>query len=150
MADWAHYYRFLLVELRLRYILNRRRLCDERSSRVDAAHFPGLYVDTIERIGQSRDFVFQVLSWLFYALHPLTIDELRQAIAVRVGDTRIEEEYLDFPDFVVEQCKGTFLEPVSSILHISQYKQINGISMLSVVDLATTCLTYLSFDTILK
>jgi hypothetical protein len=114
---------------------------------------PSAYTRTLDRIEAARrTTVIKVLSWLFYARRPLHKDELREAISVRVGRTTLPKP-LVYSDALVQYCQGLIIVDESSgiarFTHFTvqeflekHYKE----KLLTVVDLARVCLTYLTFD----
>ena len=69
-----------------------------------------VYQDAMERInGQVIDFkelARQVLSWIICAKRPLTTLELRHALAVEVGETKLNEHNLPEIEDMVSVCAG--------------------------------------------
>ena len=91
--NWTHFNcRFLLVEFQLTFILTSR----EPRKRLEAvSHIPldlaDAYFDVIDRVKPSdKSLAFKVLSWLFHAMRPLLMDELREAMGVEFGDVHLD------------------------------------------------------------
>jgi hypothetical protein len=81
------------------------------------------------------------------------MDELREAISVRSGDRALVEMYLMKGTRIVEVCEGLVVhDDIDDLVRFTDYSvheflQVNGsLGLLSSVDLAKTCLTYLTFD----
>lgn len=112
------------------------------------------YEDILVRIenAQHKDVTLEILSWLYYARRPLLMDELREILSVRPGDTDLSPDYLDTPEQVVQYCQSLILfEQESGIVRFSHYTVEEFLSkkagMLSpTVELGKSCLNYLMFD----
>jgi Ankyrin repeats (3 copies) len=160
----SHFYllianRFRLVELQLKYILNEvepRKMIAALSS--VPTGLPEAYTDVFQRIerkGEGRiNLVMKILSWILHAYRPFRMAELRDAISVEIGDTRIEEDYLLEPAFIVEACESLVAyNETDGRVRFSHYTVQEFLErgdirthLLSVGDFATICLTYLAFD----
>ena len=72
--------------------------------------FDGTYNDAMERINQQskrrKDMAYRVLSWVSYAFRPLSLIELRCALAIREGMTEMDENDLDDEEFLISVCAG--------------------------------------------
>lgn len=68
------------------------------------------YHEAMERIGdQSEEDVRlakDILTWVYHAVNPLTINELRHALATSEGDREIDEEDLTDSEILVSICAG--------------------------------------------
>lgn len=103
--------------------------------------------------GDSKTVALNILSWLFRARRPLKIVELCEAIAVQEGVTALDEDDLIQVDDVIEVC-GSLVNyhsesGIVSFSHeqVREYLMSKHISeLLTEIDLAKTCLIYLSFD----
>lgn len=112
------------------------------------------YADVITRIGGSKkprkDLARKTLSWLLYARRPLTMAELREAVAIEDG-YRDLTEFLSHPNDIVECCCSLIdHERTTDIVQFSHYTVVgfllNTDYFLPRTYLAKTCLTYLLFD----
>lgn len=81
------------------------------------------------------------------------MEELREAMVVEVGDTRLRPDHLDEPAFLVEECKSLITYDKSSGIIRFTHSTVQDFlqstmhhTLLTEVDLAKTLLTYLSFD----
>lgn len=72
--------------------------------------FEGTYNDALERINQQskkrKEMAYRVLSWISYAFRPLSLTELRYALAVREDMTEMDENDLDDEEFLISVCVG--------------------------------------------
>lgn len=108
----------------------------------------------MQRIEKSdMDLALKVFSWLLRAQRVLRMDELLEVLVVEEGDTHLEREGMLRPSEVVECCKSLVLyEECSGLVRFTHETVQDFIannvqqSLLSTVDLAKTCLTYLGFD----
>ena len=96
----------------------------------------------------------QVISWIFYAKRPLSVVELREALAVELGDTRLDRSGCHEVDLSLDVCCGLVSideeDNVIRLVHYSlqqyledKWKAYNPRSKWGI---ATTCLTYLMLD----
>jgi ankyrin repeat protein len=116
------------------------------------------YTKAIERIdSQDEDEVQlakKVLSWISYALRPLTVKEIQHAIAVRLGETAIYEGALPDGELLTSLCAGLVtIDQESDVIRLvhyttQEYFERNCLNMFpnGQTNIAMTCLTYLSFD----
>jgi hypothetical protein len=42
-------------------------------------------MERIDQVKERKDLAYRVLSWIVYAMRPLTVDELTHALAVEIG-----------------------------------------------------------------
>ena len=96
----------------------------------------------------------QVISWIFYAKRPLSVVELREALAVELGDTRLDRSGCHEVELSLDVCCGLVSideeDNVIRLVHYSlqqyledKWKTYNPRSKWGI---ATTCLTYLMLD----
>lgn len=118
--------RFLLGEAQLNYVLrfrNPRSMKEalEKSVPTELFDVYETVIDTIIRSNDdSKELAQTVLSWLFYALRPLQMAELREAIAIREHDRVLDEDDLLTPDEIVEICRSLVTyDPGSGIVGFS-------------------------------
>ncbi|KAI9772157.1 MAG: hypothetical protein M1839_002528, partial [Geoglossum umbratile] len=117
------------------------------------------YNDAMERInGQiedSRELAKEVLSWIICAKRPLTTLELRHALAVEVGESKLDEENLPELKDMVSVCAGLVtIDGESHVVRLVHYTTQEYFERTqkdwfpnAQTDITTTCATYLSFDT---
>jgi hypothetical protein len=116
------------------------------------------YRNAMERIkGQVDDqeeLALQVLSWITCAKRPLTTRELQIALGVEVGEPDIDEENLPQICDMVSVCAGLVTVDEESgiirLVHYTTQEYFNRTQNLwfpnASANIATTCVTYLSFD----
>jgi hypothetical protein len=65
----------------------------------------------------------QVLSWITCAKRPLTILELQHALAIEIGDSKLDEENLPQIEDMVSVCAGLVLRTrdVGGALRLSRH-----------------------------
>lgn len=121
-----------------------------------------MYDQTFDRIGdqpkEDAELGLKVLSLIFGSTRPLEIDELRHALAIQPGDTKIDSEALTKLDILLSVTAGlvvTYLEKgreqtLFRLVHytLQQYLEINQERLFPSLelDMARACLTYLSLD----
>jgi hypothetical protein len=84
------------------------------------------YKEAMERIeGQiknSRELAKQVLSWITCAKRPLTTSELRHALAVEVGESKLDEENLpEIEDVLSEYAGLVTINEQSNVIRLVHY-----------------------------
>lgn len=116
------------------------------------------YEQAIKRIdGQEEDFrelAKLVLSWLIHAKRPLTTIELQYALAVRVGMKELDEDFIPAAEILLSICAGLVIVGENSIIRLAHYTIQEYFERTwkdwfsdAQKDIATTCITYLSFNT---
>jgi hypothetical protein len=69
-----------------------------------------VYKDVIERINRQQPgflrLAEKVLSWITCAKRPLTTSELQHALAIVVGDSKLNEDNLERIEIIVSVCAG--------------------------------------------
>src|SRR5437667_2513163 len=117
-----------------------------------------IYDEAMRRIEwQDHEDVYlakQILCWISFAFRPLTVAEIQHALAVRPGDTDIDEEAFPDEELLVSVCVGLVtIEPESNIIRLVHYttqQYFDRVCMNKFPDaqisIASTCLTYLSLD----
>jgi ankyrin repeat protein len=117
------------------------------------------YEEAMERVeGQitnSRDLAKQVLSWITCARRPLTTLELRHALGVEIGESKLDEENLPEVEDMISVCAGLVtVDEQSDIIRLVHYTTQEYFERTwtswfpnAQADIAITCVTYLSFDT---
>ncbi|KAI0892243.1 ankyrin repeat-containing domain protein [Annulohypoxylon nitens] len=154
---------FLLAQLYLDSLIGKR---SPKAIRLALAQLPtGLgaynsaYENAMKRIeGQVKDqedLAKQVLSWVICAKKRLTTSELRYALAVEIGRHELDEDNLPDIDDMVSVCAGLVtVNRQSDIIRLVHYtmqefflKSQSRWLPNAEVQIATACITYLSFDT---
>jgi hypothetical protein len=79
----------------------------------------GIYDEAMRRIesqGEEEvDLAKLVLNWISFAFRPLTVAEIRHALAVKPEDTNIDEEALPDGDILISICGGLVTTDQESI-----------------------------------
>ena len=95
-----------------------------------------------------------VLSWITYAARPLTVLELRHALAVEPGERELDEENLSDIEELVSVCAGlVIVDQESNIVRLVHYttqeyleRVIPELYPEAQQNITIICLTYLLFD----
>lgn len=95
-----------------------------------------------------------VLSWIMIARRSLTMLELQNALAVKIGDTELDEKNILETDEIVSVCRGLVtVDEESNIVQfvhptVSEFLQRNREEFFPGAEagIALVCITYLSFD----
>jgi Ankyrin repeats (3 copies) len=116
------------------------------------------YNDAIKRIeGQlsgHRTLAINVLSWITYAQRPLTTGELCHALAVESGESELDLDNIPDIDDMVSVCAGlVIVDDESNIIRLVHYTTQEYFERIreswnprAQQEIASACLTYLSFD----
>ena len=118
---------------------------------------PDAYKEVLTRIDKikGKHTALKVLSWLFHAQRPMTIDEIREVLSIRTRppDTKLYPQYFIDPVQIIHYCQGLVeLDHNSGIIRFTHYtvqeflKENYQDRLLAPTDLAKVCLTYLTFD----
>ena len=155
--------RFLLACLHTDSLLDKRtprdvKLTLERLSGGSSA-LDGVYKEVIKRIeAQSEgdcNLAKRVLSWITYAKRPLTTAEICCALAVEPEETELHLESIPGIEDLLSVCAGlVVLDQESAVIRLVHYTTQEYFERISNAwipgaqsQIATTCLTYLSFRT---
>ena len=101
--------------------------------------------------GGSEEDALAVLSWVYHARRPLTMDELREALSVDPGQKSFHTSHLPIAQKLIEICEGLVICLPNGIVQfahvtIQDFLRLHCQSqLLSNADIATTCLTYYGF-----
>jgi hypothetical protein len=116
------------------------------------------YKEAMERIkGQIADFqeaAKQILSWITCAKRSLITLELRHALAVKAGESDLDEDNLPEIEDMISVCAGLVtVNEESGIIRLIHYITQEYFERTQKdwfprgqTDIATTCVTYLSFN----
>jgi ankyrin repeat protein len=96
----------------------------------------------------------KLLSWVSYALRPLTVTELQHALATEPDDRKIDKEAILDASLMLSVCAGIMtIDRESSVIRLVHYTADEYFQRkrqvefpVGEVSIALTCLTYLSFD----
>ena len=116
------------------------------------------YHEALQRIrGQNstdRELAERILSWISYALKPLTWKELQCALAVEKDESELDEENLPDKALLTSLCAGlVMIDPNSNVIRLVHYTAQEYFARIRTdqfpdapVKITITCLTYLLFD----
>ncbi|KAK6529961.1 hypothetical protein TWF281_009111 [Arthrobotrys megalospora] len=118
------------------------------------------YGDALTRIETQaeghRNWAYRILTWLLYARRPLRAVEIQHALAVRLGDRRIELKNLPDIGEVISLCAGLVtLNQESKTIELVHYTTQQFFMSISnppnwmheaQQQITAICVTYLSFD----
>lgn len=149
---------FLLARL---YMESLMRLITLRKIKAALTLLPegldDMYDDALQRIkaqdSESALLAMKILSWTYFAVRPLTLEELRHALAVEPGDCFLDEDGLADKDLIMSACVGLISVQEGDIvtfIHytIQEYFERRALVLFkdSEAEISQTCLIYLSFD----
>jgi ankyrin repeat protein len=118
-----------------------------------------MYERAIERIESQEEgfrlMARQVLSWITHMKRPLTTVELQHALATKTGMTELDEDFLPEIEDLVSICAGLITtDEENGIIRWIHYTTQEYFQRmwktwipLAQLDIASTCLSYLSFTT---
>ncbi|GFF54553.1 hypothetical protein IFM46972_10053 [Aspergillus udagawae] len=118
-----------------------------------------IYNQTMERIEdqirERRDLAKQILFWIFYARRPLSTEEIRHALAVKIQSAKLDKDYLPSTNLVRSLCLGlATIDGESGMIRLVHYTTQEYFRRTQVRwfpdaehEIVKTCITYLSFDT---
>jgi hypothetical protein len=120
--------------------------------------YDSAYEEAMKRIkghiADSRELAKQVLSWITFAKRLLTTLELQHALAVEIGESRLDEENIPDVVDVVSVCAGlVIVDEECNIVRLAHYtvqQYLERTQNIWFPDaqnyIAMTCVAYLSFD----
>src|SRR5436190_11880308 len=115
------------------------------------------YDEAMKRIGSQNDYdkhvAGRVLLWISFAARPLTLEELRCALAVERSQLRLHEDNLMDKKLLTSVCAGLVTvdeKGIVGFVHPTTKEYFERICVnqfpAAQKEIAETCLTYLSFD----
>src|SRR5271156_2090642 len=119
------------------------------------------YNEAMERIesqgSECKQLAIRILYWIFYALRPLTVQELQHALAVVPETSELDEGDIPDKELLTSLCAGLVVtDQKSNIIRLAHYTaqeyfERTGVDWFPEAqkDIAMTCLQYLSFDALL-
>ncbi|KAJ7582149.1 ankyrin repeat-containing domain protein [Mycena floridula] len=156
---------FLLVHLHLESVKNkpnRQELRKALAKLPDKIYIS--YDETMHRINSqeesSAQLANQVFKWLVYAKRPLSMLELRHALAISLESTEMDPDAITSTEILIEICGGLVITEKNSfgeegfprLIHYTtkEYFERKAESLFpdGQLGLATACLRYLCFDTL--
>jgi len=154
--------RFLLVYLKMNAILAAVTIHKRRERLRAMEDSPKLwdeYDKTLRRIAEQdtakSELALNVLMWLYYSKRPLCADELRHALAVEKGSTKLNSDNVSSTQTLLGCCLGlvTVDKKASTVRFIhttlkdylhNEHERFQGTNL----TIAETCLTYLNTEDI--
>jgi hypothetical protein len=111
-------------------------------------------MERIDQVKERKDLAYRVLSWIVYAMRPLTVDELTHALAVEIGETELDLDSICSKDHMLSVCAGLVtVDKGSDIIRLVHYttqvyfeQNQNTLFPNAKDDLTRTCIAYLSFS----
>ncbi|KAI9768838.1 MAG: hypothetical protein M1840_004652 [Geoglossum simile] len=102
---------------------------------------------------EDRELAFGVISWISFAVRPLSIEELQHALAVRPGDTYLRRGAFPDEEIMISVCVGLVIIDESGIIRLVHYTAQEYFDQTreskfpnAQINITLTCATYLSFD----
>ena len=151
--------RFLLAQLHISSILRKHSRKDvERALKELPEGLASTYDQIMQRIGdqgeEDAELAREILSWLTYALRPLTVSELQQALAIKPQDHTFDEDALIHEETMASVCVGlVVIDQESGVIHFVHYTTLEYFTSTrsilfpnSPLNVVSTCLTFLLFD----
>ena len=116
-----------------------------------------VYKQAMERIEgnvDDRDLAKQVLSWITCAQRPLTKPELRHALGVKIGASKLDDGDLSEIEDMVSVCAGLVtVDEESDVIRLVHYttqeyleRTLTSWCPNAHADITKICVSYLSFD----
>ena len=161
-------YRFRWVTCQIDHIC---ALSNDRSRRKALDTLPPDLPTTYERIlgrviasnKENQVIVQKTLRWILWAVYPLSLSALSEAISISVGDQMLDREALVDPESVLQWCGSLIRTPGADTLELAHYSVKEYLEMIDgranypyvmfrsdvehdSLELAKTCLTYLCLE----
>ena len=118
----------------------------------------GIYDQAMDRIedltNSNRMLAHKALSWIIFAKRPISTEELRHALAIKLGTTELDEDYLPKIRTILSLCAGLLtVDEQSNIIRLVHYTTQEYFEQTEQkwaaafdADIARACVTYLSFS----
>ncbi|KAJ7444007.1 ankyrin repeat-containing domain protein [Mycena latifolia] len=150
---------FLLAKLHIESLATKMTI---KAVREALQHLPKdfnhTYEEAMNRIKNQneddRHFALQALTWVAYAKRPLSVAELREALAIEPDATTLDVDNLMDINIVLSVCAGLIIVDeamsVVRLIHYTTQGYFDSIQPIQFPDahtmIASQCLAYLSFD----
>ncbi|KAJ7444032.1 ankyrin repeat-containing domain protein [Mycena latifolia] len=150
---------FLLAKLHIESLATKMTI---KAVREALRHLPKdlshTYDEAMNRIKNQneddRHFALQALTWVAYAKRPLSVAELREALAIEPGTTTLDADNLMDMNIVLSVCAGLIIVDeamsVVRLIHFTTQRYFDSIQPDQFAGahrmIASQCLAYLSFD----
>ena len=123
------------------------------SGALDVAYKQAMHRIEDQRPG-FRELATRTLSWITCAYEPLTVGELRYALATEDGETEIDEDNLDDIEDIISVCCGlVIVDPETKAVRFVHYTAQEYFERFrsqyfpnALEEIAVSCLTYLLFN----
>ncbi|KAJ7453169.1 ankyrin repeat-containing domain protein [Mycena latifolia] len=151
---------FLLAKLHIDSLITKHTVKAVRDALTQMPdNLNSTYDEVVERINrQSEDdkaLAWCTLSWVTNAKRPLRPSELREAIAVEPETTKLDSDNILDLEIILSVCAGLVVindgDKRLRLIHYSTQKYLERVQSRlfphAATEIATTCITYLSFDT---
>jgi ankyrin repeat protein len=156
--------RFLLAQLHLDSLISTRSpaMLRKRLAKLPSGSsaYDKAYAEAMDRImaqdADLHELAIQTLSWITCAQRPLTVDEIRHALAVEDDSTVFDEDNISDIEDIVSTCAGlVVVDEESHVVRLVHYttqeffdrERTHWLSS-GPRTVANACTTYLAFDTL--
>lgn len=110
------------------------------------------------QLADDRKLAERVLSWITFSKRPLTVDEMQHTFAVELNEAKVDPENIPDVDVLMSVCAGlVIVDENSAIIRLVHYttqeyleQPSHAWTLNTQLDMATTCLNYLSLNTFKK
>ncbi|KAJ6502837.1 ankyrin repeat-containing domain protein [Mycena vitilis] len=149
---------FLLAKLHIESLTTKNTI---KALRTALQNLPkdltGTYDEAMERVERQNEddkqLAHQVFTWVTNAMRPMSVAELRDALAVEPGTSFLDGDNLLDIDIVLSVCAGLIIVdgeiPVVRVIHYTAQHYFDSIQAVRFpdahADIASACFTYLSF-----
>ena len=146
---------FILVSLQLEVLLKPRTLAEMRKNLENVStKLDDFYTLTLKRIrARESDMALKVLSWMVRHLRPLSLNEIREALAVEYSTTKVNSDAFIHQDDMLEMTCGLLTIDENESLFLA-HETVHDFLSARLPDInhfdfviAKTCLRYLNFET---
>ncbi|KAK2799875.1 hypothetical protein FQN51_006476 [Onygenales sp. PD_10] len=153
---------FLLAQLHLNSLLDKRtRRAVKRTLLnlpLESEHLDQVCEESMGRIKDQKEgfrhIAERVMSWIVCAKRPITTGELREALAVEIGDRALDNDNFENFGEAISTCAGLVrVEKGTNVIRYAHYTIEKYFKRTQPhwfpnahAEIAATCITYLSFD----
>jgi hypothetical protein len=150
--------RFLLAKLHIEYLSTKNTVKAVREALQNLPKDLTLVYDEImQRIDhqndEDRQLAHSTLTWVANAKRLLSVNELREALAIETGDTSLDSDNLLDIDIILSVCAGLVIVDNARtvrLIHYTAQHYLDSIQMdrfpAAQTEITSRCLTYLSFQ----
>ncbi|KAI9778250.1 MAG: hypothetical protein M1839_008274 [Geoglossum umbratile] len=150
---------FLLAQLHMDTLATKATPKDVRKAlETLPKELDGTYREAMKRIENQnvddKHLAERVLSWISFALEPLTVGELQHALAVEPDEPALDEDNIPDEGLLTSVCAGMVtVDQESNVIRLVHYTTQEYFERIKTsrfpdaqTNIATACLTYISFD----